>query len=310
MVQCCLGTPARACSRLSAFARTSEPAVAKRCEGSKGLTSHWGRLGYRKTTLPQITRKLAEKRAFQVEEKAKNEPRPPLGLCISSQGGQGRLAREERADCFERTTCRECGTLFCSSSNSQDNLRHQIFRRRRARRAGFGEAAMCATLVFVMTAARPIGNLSQHAVTNQIQSSFPELRAANQRMGVPTSREPARRFASAYLPTLLMRKDDSPIVSLAYIGTLFSIPVPVCRPMEGDFCNWLRTWLDYLPSTKANRARFPARSPPDFRVWESNRTMPLVGGSPRRSPVSPALEFRRCSIITSLHPYRLSRPRC
>ncbi|KAJ8870279.1 hypothetical protein PR048_029300 [Dryococelus australis] len=28
----------------------------------------------------------------------------------------------------------------------------------------------------------------------------------------------------------------------------------------------------------ANRTRFPAESPPDFRMWESCRTMPLVGG--------------------------------
>ncbi|KAJ8898097.1 hypothetical protein PR048_003457 [Dryococelus australis] len=43
---------------------------------------------------------------------------------------------------------------------------------------------------------------------------------------------------------------------------------------------------------------------PDFRMWESCRTIPLVGGS----PVSPALALRRCSILTSFHPHRLSRP--
>ncbi|KAJ8881690.1 hypothetical protein PR048_018176 [Dryococelus australis] len=41
--------------------------------------------------------------------------------------------------------------------------------------------------------------------------------------------------------------------------------------------------------------RFPTGSLPDFRTWESSRTMPLVD-------VSPALAFRRCSILTSLHP--------
>ncbi|KAJ8885776.1 hypothetical protein PR048_011976 [Dryococelus australis] len=39
----------------------------------------------------------------------------------------------------------------------------------------------------------------------------------------------------------------------------------------------------------------------DFRMWESCRTMPLVGGFPRGSPISPALAFRRCSMLTSLH---------
>ncbi|KAJ8888161.1 hypothetical protein PR048_007648 [Dryococelus australis] len=53
------------------------------------------------------------------------------------------------------------------------------------------------------------------------------------------------------------------------------------------------------PPTKANRAQYPAGSP-DFRKWESCRTMPLVGGPSRGSPVSPALPFRRRSIFTSI----------
>ncbi|KAJ8874047.1 hypothetical protein PR048_024887 [Dryococelus australis] len=36
----------------------------------------------------------------------------------------------------------------------------------------------------------------------------------------------------------------------------------------------------------------------DFRKWEPCRTMPLIGGFSRRSPVSPALSFRRRSIFT------------
>ncbi|KAJ8897435.1 hypothetical protein PR048_002781 [Dryococelus australis] len=42
-------------------------------------------------------------------------------------------------------------------------------------------------------------------------------------------------------------------------------------------------------------------------MWESCRTMPLVGGFSRESPIFPALSFRRCSVLTSLHPHRLSR---
>ncbi|KAJ8888439.1 hypothetical protein PR048_007929 [Dryococelus australis] len=41
---------------------------------------------------------------------------------------------------------------------------------------------------------------------------------------------------------------------------------------------------------------------PDFRVWESCRTMPLVGGFSRGSPFPTALSFRRCSILASLNP--------
>ncbi|KAJ8895118.1 hypothetical protein PR048_000443 [Dryococelus australis] len=63
------------------------------------------------------------------------------------------------------------------------------------------------------------------------------------------------------------------------------------------------------PSTKANREQFPTGPRPYFRNWESCWTMPLVSRfSCWGYPVSLALAFRRCSILTSLRPYRLSRP--
>ncbi|KAJ8895154.1 hypothetical protein PR048_000479 [Dryococelus australis] len=65
--------------------------------------------------------------------------------------------------------------------------------------------------------------------------------------------------------------------------------------------------LDYSPPTWANRVRFPAGSPPNFRTWGSYRTIPLVGGFSRGSPVSAALAFRRYCMLTSSSP---SRPRC
>ncbi|KAJ8873403.1 hypothetical protein PR048_024219 [Dryococelus australis] len=57
-----------------------------------------------------------------------------------------------------------------------------------------------------------------------------------------------------------------------------------------------------------NRIPLPAGSPQDFRMQESCRTMPLVGGFSRGSPVYQSLAFRRCSILTSLHPHRGSKP--
>ncbi|KAJ8873836.1 hypothetical protein PR048_024672 [Dryococelus australis] len=61
------------------------------------------------------------------------------------------------------------------------------------------------------------------------------------------------------------------------------------------------------PPTMVNRVQSPAESLPNFRMWgilldggESCWTMPLVGEFPRGSPVSPALSFRRCSILTSI----------
>ncbi|KAJ8875168.1 hypothetical protein PR048_023063 [Dryococelus australis] len=67
--------------------------------------------------------------------------------------------------------------------------------------------------------------------------------------------------------------------------------------------------LVYSPPTKANRVQSPVGPLPDFRKRESCRKMLLVGGFSRGSPVLPAIAFRRCSILTSLHPHRLSRRR-
>ncbi|KAJ8878873.1 hypothetical protein PR048_019472 [Dryococelus australis] len=49
----------------------------------------------------------------------------------------------------------------------------------------------------------------------------------------------------------------------------------------------------------ANRAQYPVGSP-DFRMWESCRTMPSVSGSYRGYPVSLTPSFRCCSILTSI----------
>ncbi|KAJ8891801.1 hypothetical protein PR048_004355 [Dryococelus australis] len=57
-------------------------------------------------------------------------------------------------------------------------------------------------------------------------------------------------------------------------------------------------------ATVAERSTRPPRrtgfNPRPGRKWELCRTMPLVGGFSRESPVSPAPLFRRCSIFTSI----------
>ncbi|KAJ8867489.1 hypothetical protein PR048_031291 [Dryococelus australis] len=58
-------------------------------------------------------------------------------------------------------------------------------------------------------------------------------------------------------------------------------------------------WLACSPSPNAYRVHSPAGSP-DFGKWKSCRTMPLVGGFSRGSPVSPSTSFRRRSIFTSI----------
>ncbi|KAJ8888317.1 hypothetical protein PR048_007804 [Dryococelus australis] len=53
------------------------------------------------------------------------------------------------------------------------------------------------------------------------------------------------------------------------------------------------------PPNKARRVQCPAWSP-DFRKWESCRTMPLVAGFSQGSPVSPTPSFRLRSIFPSI----------
>ncbi|KAJ8869084.1 hypothetical protein PR048_030645 [Dryococelus australis] len=71
-----------------------------------------------------------------------------------------------------------------------------------------------------------------------------------------------------------------------------------------------RTWLDYSPPTKANWVRFPVGPPPGCSqlgivpLDDAGRQV-FLGISRFPRPC-----IRRCSILTSLHPHRLSRPRC
>ncbi|KAJ8872502.1 hypothetical protein PR048_026108 [Dryococelus australis] len=71
---------------------------------------------------------------------------------------------------------------------------------------------------------------------------------------------------------------------------------------------YLPRWC-YSPTT-TKRVRFPTGLLPDFSTWESCLAMLLVGELSRGSPVRPTLSFMCSSISTSLHPRRLSRPRC
>ncbi|KAJ8868508.1 hypothetical protein PR048_030036 [Dryococelus australis] len=55
-----------------------------------------------------------------------------------------------------------------------------------------------------------------------------------------------------------------------------------------------------IASHKGDPGSILGRVTPDIRTWESCRTMSLVGGFSGGFPVSPALSFRRCSILTSI----------
>ncbi|KAJ8867448.1 hypothetical protein PR048_031250 [Dryococelus australis] len=58
--------------------------------------------------------------------------------------------------------------------------------------------------------------------------------------------------------------------------------------------------VSLLASHRGEPGFIPGRVTPDFRMWESRRSMPLVSGFSRRSPVSPALPFQCCSTPTSI----------
>ncbi|KAJ8888026.1 hypothetical protein PR048_007511 [Dryococelus australis] len=64
-------------------------------------------------------------------------------------------------------------------------------------------------------------------------------------------------------------------------------------------CSSQRT-VSLLASDLGDPGSIPGRATLDFRLRESCRTMPLMVGFSLGSPVSPALSFRRCSILTSI----------
>ncbi|KAJ8874536.1 hypothetical protein PR048_025396 [Dryococelus australis] len=67
-------------------------------------------------------------------------------------------------------------------------------------------------------------------------------------------------------------------------------------------------WLECSTPTKANRIRFPEGSLPDFRTWESCRTIAAVGRVFSGTSRFPALAFRRLFMLTLLHTHRLLKP--
>ncbi|KAJ8897776.1 hypothetical protein PR048_003126 [Dryococelus australis] len=70
-------------------------------------------------------------------------------------------------------------------------------------------------------------------------------------------------------------------------------------PLECDSSESFTSHLACSPPTNAKLVQFPAGSS-DFRMWESRRTMSLVDGFSRGSPVSHTRSFQRCCILVSI----------
>ncbi|KAJ8873688.1 hypothetical protein PR048_024520 [Dryococelus australis] len=70
-----------------------------------------------------------------------------------------------------------------------------------------------------------------------------------------------------------------------------NITISIPRWGSGGFA------VSLLASHQGEPGSIPGRVTP---MWGSCRTMPLVGGFSRGYPVSPALSFRRCSLLTSI----------
>ncbi|KAJ8866734.1 hypothetical protein PR048_032595 [Dryococelus australis] len=89
--------------------------------------------------------------------------------------------------------------------------------------------------------------------------------------------------------------------SATYIAQMTRLPQKVLHTSshaEGRAA--LAGWLACPPPTKVNRVQSPDGPLPDFHMWESCRTMSLVGGFSRGFPVHPALPSRRSFIFTSI----------
>ncbi|KAJ8888778.1 hypothetical protein PR048_008270 [Dryococelus australis] len=80
-------------------------------------------------------------------------------------------------------------------------------------------------------------------------------------------------------------------------GALAAIP-PKSIPAEDKWA--FIDAVSLLSSHQGDPGSIPGRVTPDFRMWESCRTMPLAGEFSRGSPVSPTLSFRRSSILSSI----------
>ncbi|KAJ8882756.1 hypothetical protein PR048_014569 [Dryococelus australis] len=128
----------------------------------------------------------------------------------------------------------------------------------------------------------------------------PPLRSFNDSRGVPCRGLAAPEDASL----LSSRRSGRWRGVITEITSGAQLPARECfttLPCADNGAPWVQDSLAGAVNLPASHQGDPVSTPgrvtPDFRVWESYRAMPLVGGFSRGSPVFPALSFRCCSIL-------------
>ncbi|KAJ8877965.1 hypothetical protein PR048_022428 [Dryococelus australis] len=151
------------------------------------------------------------------------------------------------------------------------------------------------------------GNFPLRGETNQTQGSFLQSRAATSKkqpffvcilwLGIYFSdSSPAQSYEDTHLHRRQPEKLDGE--TLTFAQDLFMICANSGQYLSRVMPESTIT-VFHSPLTKANRVQSSAGSQ-DFCKWESRRTMPLVGGFSRGSPVSPAPSFRPRAILISI----------
>ncbi|KAJ8897984.1 hypothetical protein PR048_003344 [Dryococelus australis] len=110
-------------------------------------------------------------------------------------------------------------------------------------------------------------------------------------------------FRSLQINLVSRKKNErthSKIISTTFV---YHFPSPTTSASTMFTCchHFNEIFTRLIASHQGDPGSIPGRVTLDFPMWESRRTMPLVGEFFfRGSPVSPALSFRRCSILTSI----------
>ncbi|KAJ8893511.1 hypothetical protein PR048_006109 [Dryococelus australis] len=116
-------------------------------------------------------------------------------------------------------------------------------------------------------------------------------------------------WATTSLSTVSNQGNSRQTDPVQSVAKFHIVPVSVIVPNTAPPGRELRWhFADILGASRlGEQDSITSKFSPEFRMWALCRSMPLVGGFYQRFPVYHTLAFRDCSILTSLHPHRLSR---